>query len=97
MEAVHNIGGFLLVNVPACVCVYMYPPVVLGLEKLELLLDAVQRFWDGELKGLARSLVGRLKQTRTHTGLLISSCLFIKTTCHSSPQAVAQCQHRFHP
>lgn len=50
-----------------CPCVYVYPPVVLGLEELELLLDAVQRFWDGELKGLAGSLVGRLKQTRMHT------------------------------
>lgn len=49
-----------------CVCV-CYPPVVLSLEKLELLLDAVQRFWDGELKGLAGSLVGRLKQTHART------------------------------
>ena len=44
-----------------------YPPVVLRLEKLELLLDAVQRFGDGEFKGLPRGLVGRLAHRRTHT------------------------------
>lgn len=44
-----------------------YPPVVLRLKKLELLLDAVQRLGDGELEGLAWSLVGRLTHARAHT------------------------------
>lgn len=43
-----------------------YPPVVLRLKKLELLLDAVQRLGDGELEGLAWSLVGRLTHARAH-------------------------------
>lgn len=48
-----------------CVCLF-YPPVVLRLKKLELLLDAVQRLRDGELEGLAWSLVGRLTHARMH-------------------------------
>lgn len=48
-----------------CVCLF-YPPVVLRLKKLELLLDAVQRLGDGELEGLAWSLVGRLTCMHTH-------------------------------
>lgn len=48
-----------------CACLF-YPPVVLRLKKLELLLDAVQRLGDGELEGLAWSLVGRLTRARMH-------------------------------
>lgn len=48
-------------------CVFQFfLPVVLRLEKLELLLDAVQRLRDGELEGLARGLVRRLI-THKHT------------------------------
>lgn len=75
-------------KVPVCVSV-CYPPVVLCLEKLKLLLDAVQRFWDGELEGLARSLMGRLTPHTHHTGLLILSCLIIKTTFHRSSCAMS--------
>lgn len=60
-------------------------PVVLGLQELKLLLDAVQGFWDGELKRLTRSLMGRLK--RTHTTIIINAMLPASTFMESSPDS----------